>query len=117
MALPDPWLGTVEAAVRLIDDLDRQIDGCEAELRALGADHRYVPLLLTVPGVSWMLAYTIAAEIDDITRFPSRPPDQAGSQVPALALIEAAHHAAQSPPNKERYQLPRGRTPDRPTRR
>jgi len=40
-------------------------------LRRLGADHRYVPLLLTVPGIGWVLAYTIAAEIGDIGRFPS----------------------------------------------
>jgi transposase len=31
-----------------------------------------VPLLLTVPGISWLLAYTIAAEIGDIGRF-SKP--------------------------------------------
>jgi transposase len=30
-----------------------------------------VPLLLTVPGISWVLAYTIAAEIGDINRFPT----------------------------------------------
>jgi transposase len=27
--------------------------------------------LLTVPGIGWVLAYTIAAEIGDIGRFPS----------------------------------------------
>jgi transposase len=59
----------VLCAAALIDDLERQIDGIERELRALGADHRYVPLLLTVPGIGWVLAYTIAAEIGDIARF------------------------------------------------
>jgi transposase len=44
---------------------------CERELRRLGADHRYVPLLCTVPGISWVLAYTIAAELGDIDRFPT----------------------------------------------
>ena len=34
-----------------------------------GADHPYVPKLLTVPGVGWVLAFTIAAEIGDISRF------------------------------------------------
>ena len=38
---------------------------------ASGADHPYVPLLLTVPGIGWVLAFTIAAEIGDITRFAS----------------------------------------------
>ena len=30
-----------------------------------------MPLLLTVPGVGWVLAHTIAAEIGDISRFAS----------------------------------------------
>src|SRR6266511_3778133 len=70
-ALPEPWQGTIEASLRLIDELDHEIGGCERELRRLGADHRYVPLLCTVPGISWVLAYTIAAELGDIDRFPT----------------------------------------------
>jgi transposase len=35
----------------------------------LAAEHRYVPLLLTVPGISWVLACTIAA--GEISRFPA----------------------------------------------
>jgi transposase len=53
LALPEPWAGTLEASLRLIDELDHEIAGCERELRRLGADHRYVPLLCTVPGISW----------------------------------------------------------------
>jgi hypothetical protein len=45
----------------LIDDLDRQITGIERELRRLGANHDYVRVLETVPGVAWVLGYTIAA--------------------------------------------------------
>src|SRR5436309_13474115 len=58
-------------ACALIGELEREISDCERELRHLGADHRYVPLLCTVPGISWVLAYTIAAELGDINRFPS----------------------------------------------
>jgi transposase IS116/IS110/IS902 family protein len=68
---PDPWRSDVPAAVALIDDLDRQITAIERELRRLGADHPYVRLLETVPGIAWVLGSTIAAEIGDITRFPS----------------------------------------------
>jgi transposase len=68
---PDPWQTDVLAAVAMIDDLDRQITSIERELRALGAEHRYVSLLQTVPGVGWVLGYTIAAEIGDIERFAS----------------------------------------------
>jgi len=41
------------------------------KLARLGVDHPYVPLLLTVPGVGYLLAYTIASEIGDIARFAS----------------------------------------------
>ena len=69
LALPEPWAGDVTAALRLIEVLDGEIDDCEAALRRLGADHAYVPLLMTAPGIGWVLGYTIAAEIGDM-RFP-----------------------------------------------
>ena len=69
LELPEPWRATLQASLALIETLDRQIDELERELRRLGADHRYVPLLCTVPGIAWVLAYTIASEIGDITRF------------------------------------------------
>ena len=59
------------ASVALIDELERQITAIERELRALGADHRYVPLLMTAPGIAWVLGYTIGSEIGDIHRFAS----------------------------------------------
>ena len=68
---PEPWRGERLARVgadrrpRPPDRRDR------ARAQALGADHRYVPLLITVPGIGWVLAYTIASEIGDIARFAS----------------------------------------------
>jgi transposase len=127
LALPQPWAGTVEASLRLIDQLDQQISDCEAELRRLGADHRYVPLLLTVPGIGWVLAYTIAAEIGDVHRYPSPakltghtglcprvyqsgdsdrrgPLAKHGPKYLRWALIEAATTAARHPLYRDRYQ-------------
>lgn len=69
--LPEPWADDVAAALRLIDQLDDEIDQLEADLRRRGGDHPYVPLLMSVPGVAWILAYTIAAELGDVTRFAS----------------------------------------------
>ncbi len=57
------------ASLHLIDVLEEQIDGIEGELRRLSADHRYLQLLMSAPGISWVLGYTIAAEIGDIERF------------------------------------------------
>jgi transposase len=71
LELPEPWAADVAASLRLLDELEREIAACERELRRLGAEHRYVPLLVTVPGIAWVLAYTIAAEIGDIARFGS----------------------------------------------
>jgi transposase len=117
LELPEPWATTLTRSLDMVDDLDRRIDACEAELRAMGADHPYVPLLVTVPGVGPTLAYTIASEIGDIRRFAgpkhlagytglcprvyqSGETDRRGRLTKAgpkylrWALIEAAMHAA-----------------------
>jgi transposase len=127
LGLPEPWQGTIEASLRLIDELEREIGECERELRRLGADHRYVPLLLTVPGISWVLAYTIAAELGDITRFPTPrklagysglcprvyqsgerdlrgPLSKQGPRYLRWALVEAATYACTHPVYRDRYQ-------------
>jgi transposase len=127
LALPEPWAGTIAASLRLIDQLEREIAACESELRRLGADHHYVPLLLTVPGVAWVLAYTIAAELGDIGRFPSPaklsgysglcprvyqsgasdrrgPLSKQGPKYLRWALVEAATVACRHPLYRNRYQ-------------
>jgi transposase len=132
LQLPDVWRGTLEASLRLIDELDREVEGCERELRALGADHRYVPQLLTLPGLGWVLAYTIAAELGEISRFASPAKlvgytglcprvyqsgesDRRGSlskQGPRYlrwALIEATSHACRHPAYAARYRQTRRR--------
>ena len=127
LEFPEPWASDIAACLELIDHLNTQIAGIEADLRREGAHHRYVPLLMTVPGVSWILAYTIAAEIGDITRFES-PKKLAGysglcprvwqsgeqdrrgrltKQGPKhlrWALVEAAIHSARHPLYVDHYQ-------------
>src|SRR5438094_9082708 len=49
LEVPEPWRGTIDASLELIEDLDGQVRVCERELRDLGADHEYVPLLMTAP--------------------------------------------------------------------
>jgi transposase len=132
LGLPEPWQGTIEASLRLIDELEHEIAGCEAELRRLGADHQYVPLLCTVPGIGWVLAYTIAAEIGDIGRFPSPrklagysglcprvyqsgerdlrgPLSKQGPRYLRWALVEAATHACTHHAYRDRYQHTKAR--------
>ena len=127
LAVPEPWATTLTTSLRFVDELDRQIDACEAELRSLGADHPYVALLRTAPGIAWVLGYTIAAEIGDIERFASPkkltgytglcpfvrqsggrddrgPLAKNGPKYLRWALIEAATHAARHPAYQERYE-------------
>lgn len=132
MALPEPWLGYVQVSLQLIDDLEQRIHECERELRTLGADHPYVSLLVTTPGIAWVLGYTIAAEIGDIARFASPaklcgfsglcpvvrqsgrrdvrgPLAKTGPKYLRWALIEAAHSAARNPRYAQRYQATKRR--------
>jgi transposase len=127
LQIPEPWSGTVAASLELIDDLDRRIEDCEGELRRLGASHPYVPLLMTAPGIAWVLGYTIASEIGDVSRFSSPkkltgytglcprvhqsgarddrgPLSKNGPKYLRWALIEAATHAARHPAYREHYE-------------
>src|SRR6266581_3030723 len=51
LEIPEPWATTLARSLRFVDELDAQIAGCAAELRAMGADHPDVELLQTVPGI------------------------------------------------------------------
>ena len=71
LQIPDPWRRTVDVSLGLIDDLELQIAHLTCELKRQGADHRYIPLLVTAPGFGWINAVTVASETGDIERFPS----------------------------------------------
>jgi transposase len=125
--VPEPWRGNMTASLELIDDLERQIWEANRRLKASHADHPYIPLLLSAPGVGWVLAFTIAAEIGEIERFPSPekltgytglcprvnqsgdadrrgPLTKHGPTYLRWALLEATMHALKHPVYRERYQ-------------
>ena len=125
--VPEPWRGNVTASVELIDDLERQIDVVNRKLREGHADHPYIPLLMSVPGIRWVLAFTIAGEIGEIERFSSPqklagytglcprvnqsgesdrrgPLTKHGPRYLRWALLEATMHALKHPAYSERYQ-------------
>ena len=81
---------------------------------------------MSAPGIAWVLGYTIAAEIGDITRFATPTKlvgysglcprvyqsgsdrrgrlSKQGPKYPRWALIEAATNAAKHPLYRQRYQ-------------
>jgi transposase len=132
LEFPEPWDGHLTATLELIDELEIRIGEIERELRRSGADHRYVPLLLTAPGIGWITAFTIAAEIGEINRFPSArklvgytglcprvyqsgnsdlrgPLSKHGPKYLRWGLMEAAIHASTHDLYKHRYQTTKRR--------
>jgi transposase len=123
----EPWRSNVAASLALIDDLSAQIDDANRRLLAGHADHPYVPLLMSAPGIGWVLAFTIAAEIGEIERFESPakltgytglcprviqsgesdrrgPLSKHGPTYLRWALLEATMHALRHRAYAERYQ-------------
>ena len=127
LEVPEPWRSNITASLTLIDDLEGQITETNQRLKDGHADHPYIPLLMSAPGIGWVLAFTIAAEIGDINRFESPtklagytglcprviqsgdsdrrgPLTKHGPTYLRWALIEATMHALRHPAYSERYQ-------------
>jgi transposase len=125
--IPEPWRDHVDASVELIDELELRIAQIEHELARSGADHRYVPILMSAPGFGWITSFTVACELGEITRFstPSKfvgytglcprvsqsgdvdlrgPVSKRGPRYLRWGLMEAAVHACSHPLYQERYQ-------------
>ncbi|MDQ3730203.1 MAG: IS110 family transposase [Actinomycetota bacterium] len=120
LEVPEPWRANVTASVELIDELEHQIDQVNRRLKADHADHPYIPLLMSAPGIGWVLAFTIASEIGEIERFaspqklagytglcprvnqsgdPDRrgPLTKSGPRYLRWAMLEATMHASRHP--------------------
>lgn len=125
--LDEPWSDHIRLSLELIDHYDQLIADMERDLRRQVLQHPNMDLLVTVPGIGHILAYTIAAEIGDISRFSSAkklvgytgltprvsqsgsrdlrgPLTRSGPKYLRWALIEAAVHAARHPVYADRYQ-------------
>jgi transposase len=127
LQVPEPWRGNITASLKLIDDLEDQIAEINTRLKEGHADHPYIPLLMSAPGIGWVLAFTIAAEIGDIERFASPekltgytglcprvnqsgdkdrrgPLTKHGPTYLRWAMLEATMHALKHPAYSGRYQ-------------
>jgi transposase len=67
--VPDTWRRSVTVLLEIIDDLDRQLDPIQRELRPIARADARVEKLITIPGVAELLGLTLATEIGDISRF------------------------------------------------
>lgn len=127
LSFPEPWAADVKAALSLIDTLDGEICDLEAQIQRLVREDPRARLLMSVPGIGFILAHTIMGEIGDITRFASAKrlcgysglcprvyqsgaADHRGSlrkngpRYLRWALVEAATHAARHPLYRDRYE-------------
>ena len=132
LQLPEPWDGSVRTSLGLIDQLSQEIDAGELQLRLQGVDHPDIQLLMTAPGIGWVLASTILGEIGDITRFASPaklcgytglcprvyqsgakdrrgPLAKNGPKYLRWAFIEAATHASKHPAYHDHYEATKKR--------
>jgi transposase len=111
----------------LIDDLEARITGIAKQLHRMGADHRYIPILISAPGFGWITSFTVCCEIGDINRFSSPvkltgytglcprvkqsgemdhrgPLSKHGAKYLRCGLMKAAIAASSHPLHRERYQ-------------
>jgi transposase len=107
LGLPEPWQGTIEASLRLIDELDREISECEHELRRLGADHHYAShCSAPSPGSAGCSRTRSRQSGEGDLRGPL---SKQGPRYLRWALVEAATHACTHPIYRERYQQTKAR--------
>jgi transposase len=71
LTLDEPFRTNLTQYLSLIDFLTEQISEVEIQIEKQVAGHSQARLLTSIPGVSYVSALTIMAEIGDINRFPS----------------------------------------------
>jgi transposase len=91
LAVPEPWATTLATSLRIVDELEAEIERCTADLQAAGADHPYVPLLMSVPGIAWVRSGTRSPP-SSATSGGSRPP-RSSPGTPGCARSSASRAA------------------------
>jgi transposase len=68
--LPPHTAFTTQQMLNRIADLDRQVHCFEERMRAVFTPTPVIQLVMTLPGVGFILGIVIALEVGDVTRFP-----------------------------------------------
>jgi len=71
ITVPSHYARSITVYCTLIDDFTQEIHELETQIHTLVEDLPQLKLLCTIPGVGYITALTILAEIGDISRFPS----------------------------------------------
>ena len=71
LRLPELSQGRLEACLRLIDDLGKEIEIADTEMLALFETDPRTRRLLPIPGIGPTIAAILLAEVWDVSRFPS----------------------------------------------
>lgn len=61
----------LESHLKIIQSMNTQIDAFTSKIASVAKDDDRVRLLMTMPGIDYLTALTIIAEIADISRFPT----------------------------------------------
>ncbi len=114
--VPEVWRASITELLELAEEMDRRIDPIDRELGPLARSDQRARLLATMPGIGPLLGLTFAAEIGEVSRFPSPGKlvgyaglaprvsqsgersatgalSKAGSRTLRWAAVEAAHQA------------------------
>jgi transposase len=70
LTVGEPFKTSLTEYLSLVESLTAQIDAAEQRITQTVTEHREAKLLTSIPGVKFVSALTIMAEIGDITRFP-----------------------------------------------
>jgi transposase len=67
------WIDKMQlkSLFEIIESLDRQIDSFTTKIASVSMEDERVKLLMSMPGIDYLTALTIMAEIADISRFPT----------------------------------------------
>jgi len=70
LTLEEPFRTSLTEYLSVVESLTGQIDAAEEKIMRTVTEHPQAKLLTSIPGVKFVSALTIMAEIGDITRFP-----------------------------------------------
>jgi transposase len=84
------WIDKMQlnSLFEIIESFDSQIDSFTAKIASIAKGDPRVRLLMTMPGIDYLTALTIIAEIADIGRFPTpwKLVSYAGLSLPATEI-------------------------------